>query len=332
MLRTRISERSRSRVWITLVVLAAGSLSCNVLGLGGERTDSTEPATPAAPITEEAAGSTPAGSERQTTSLPIAEGECANPLLPLEVGNQWTYRQRSSPATAQPSASSTSTPSGGPSFTWTVHDVTDTQAAIRMESPSLGVTAMYTVSCQEGAILTFPTLAMSLSSLPGGAAGTVDLAYTHGGGEFLPSLETFEQNNWDHQWETEILLSGSVTSSPVEGQTFELNFEESPWMMTWSTAGAGEAAFERLSVPAGTFNEALKIRQETSMTVNMSMEGVDLSPSFTSTAHQWYSRGVGLLGTETLTTALNMSGMEFPIPAEEAGTGLELVSFRQVQE
>ncbi|MGD8730305.1 MAG: hypothetical protein PVH92_00375 [Anaerolineales bacterium] len=256
-------------------------------------------------------------------ALPVTAGACANGLLPMEVGNQWVYALNPTQELLQ---SADPDPSDFDSFTWTVVDLTDTQATLEITSEDPAFTATYTLDCEEGAILTFPTVSLDLA-LGGGEYGSADLSYARGSGVFLPSMETLESNNWDYQWETVMLLSGEIRTVIDDTQEFIVTMEESPFFFNWSTAGQDTQSFESVEVIAGEF-EALKLDLETNMIFNIDMAGSNFAAEFATNENQWYAPGVGLLQTQNNSATIELSGMSLPMEDAEGDISLMLVEFR----
>lgn len=273
--------------------------------------------------TDPDAGTDESAGDAEEATLPTAESACANGLFPLEVGNQWVYAldpDESLLEAADPDPSMFST------FTWTVVDVTDTQATLEMSSEEPAFTATYTLDCEQGAILTFPSVTLDMA-LGGGEFGSADFQYSRGSGVFLPSVETLESNNWDYEWQTVLLLSGEISTVIDDTQEFLVTMEESPFFFDWSTAGSGDAAFEKIEVLAGEF-EALKLDLTTDMTFSMDMAGQILASEFTTDENQWYAPGIGLLQTQTNSATMEFSGFSMPMEDQAGDISLMLVEFR----
>lgn len=261
--------------------------------------------------------------------LPIKEGACANSLMPLEVGNQWVYIEFDGPGTAE-LAQGEPTPTPNTTMTWTVTQVEDDIATMEIAVEEFDIEAEYTLQCDQGAILTFPTMNMELS-MTGGGSSSVGINYESQSGVFLPSVETLQNNDWDYEWDTSLLISGELESRPIEGQTMSMTFEESPWLMSWNTLGAGDQAFEPVEVAAGRFERALKLEQEAVMSFNMQMEGMGLiEANFENTANQWFVEGVGLVKTQSINSSMVLNEMNMPFSgAAGANSTMELVEFHQ---
>ena len=315
-------------LFISSLILAA--VSCSAINLTFSAGESGP--TAADPIEVPAQSeATEASSDQDKSSglLPIKEGACANSLMPLEVGNQWVYDEYDGGGSAEV-AQGEPTPTPNSTLTWTVIEVENGIATMRVSAEEFDIEAQYTLQCDQGAILTFPTLNMELS-MSGGGTGSVGINYENQSGMFLPSVDTFKANNWDHQWDTTILISGNLETQPIEGQTLNMTFEESPWLMSWSTTGAGDQAFEPVEVAAGRFERALKLEQEAVMSFDMQLEGMGLiEANFDSTANQWFVEGVGLIKTQTLSSGIVLNDMELPTSGVSDFTStMELKEFRQ---
>lgn len=312
---------------LLLTVLALAATACSLGGLTGNQ--EAEQAT-TAPATEAPVATEPAGQAgKETQTLPIKAGACANNLMPLEVGNQWVYAHYDGLGT-EGMAEGDPTPVPSSTWTWTVTEVDDDFATIEAGSNDLGVAAEYTVRCEDGAILTFPNFTMQLS-LSGGGGGSVDINYDNQTGEYLPSIETLEANNWDHEWVTELLVSGSMVSEAFPGQSLDITFEQSPWLMNWNTTGAGDEAFEAIEVAAGSFDRALKVEQEADFNFEMTLEGMGgLAVNFTTDSDQWFVEGVGLVRTRSNSATFDMDNFDIPLPSDfDATSTMELKEFRQ---
>lgn len=232
--------------------------------------------------------------------------------MPLEVGNKWVYAFDPDEAVleaAEPDLSDLTT------YTRTVIEVGDTQA---------------TLECDGGAILTFPSLTLDLV-LGGGEFSSADFRYGRGSGIFLPSIETLEANNWDYDWQTELLLSGEIRIVIDDTQEFVATMTESPFVFNWSTAGSGEDAFETIDVLAGEF-EALKFDLTSEMIFNIDMAGSNFSAAFSTDESQWYAPGVGLLHTVSYSASMDLSGMSVPFDDETGDVSLMLIDFQSAGE
>ena len=240
---------------------------------------------------------------------PKVESACANALMPMVVGNEWVYKQITNDGVFQ--------------FTWTVIEVGETSATFEMKADEPLMMAEYTVDCEDNAIITFPTMGFEMSF--GGGVGSADIEYAHASGVFLPSPNTLEENDWEYDWETQILLSGDVESTQG-GQTFNMSLDESPWNLSWQAIGQ-----EKITTDMGEFPESVKVMRDSEMAMNVSFEGQQFSSTLTTVESQWYSPQVGMIKSQTEETSFDMQGMSFPMPQEQTKTTTVLIAFNQAE-
>lgn len=319
---------------LAFALLALAGLACATLTADLSASEPTAPPPAESASAGDTAAETPSGQDAGTRagSLAIPTGQCANNLLPLERGNRWTYRTHTGGSgEAGEAGTPTPTPSQSLTYSWTVTEVTETEATIRMEAEDLPITSTYTVECEQGAILSFPTIDL-LMGIPGGAVGAADLSYEHSEGLYLPSVETLEGENWDYEWNSEMAISGTITSSFGDRST-EMVFADSPWLMDWETGAEGHETFEPVSVPAGEFEEALVLTQEADITMNMALpeSSQNVVVQFTSLTHQWYVPELGLVRTETLDSNMGMEGMDLPTDFDDTGATQMLLEYERVE-
>ena len=75
---------------------------------------------------------------------------------------------------------------------------------------------------------------------------------------------------------------------------------------------AGEVGQETVTVPAGTFEDAYKIRRTTQAITSISFEGNTGEGTLTYVTDHWFAPYVGMLKTELISGALTVSGFTFP--------------------
>lgn len=317
---------------LVVAALAVAAISCSALSLpfvGGEQAAAPVPTQTRQP-NEQGPTQDQSPQQSNTAELPMANSSCANSLMPLEVGNQWVYVQYPGQGT-EAVAEGQPTPLPEATMTWTVVDVQQDQATIDMQAEELGISAQYVLRCDDGAILSFPTFNMEIADI-GQTSGEVDLSYEHTDGVFLPSPATLQAHNWDYQWSTEISIMGTIIARPFDDQSsFEMTWDRSPWMMEWSTAGAGDQAFESVRVAAGVYDRALRLNQNATVAFNMELEGMGaLDADFTSEAHQWHVDGVGMVKHQSVTSSIALDGTQLPLTNDlDLTSTLELKEFRQ---
>lgn len=210
---------------------------------------------------------------------PQSYGPCDNILYPFFFGAHWIYQ--TSGADGNP----------GRRIGLTVTKVEQAQATIHAADLSSGVVAELVAACQDGAITNFPVLQQDL--LIGDLLAS-DISLVHHNGLFAPTAATFEESAWDLQWSVDLSISGTIEAQ-VGGKTVPITLTDTPVHISWQTAGAGDAAFEAVSVPAGSFPRALRVNGTATLDLSLEIEGVTLPGALTLMFTQWFEPYIGLL-------------------------------------
>ena len=301
----------KSLLFVTAFLVVAG-LACQTL----MPTAGVEPSEPAqvppteAPTPTTAAGDS-AGEGGESTPPPPADGgPCANPLYPLELDNQWVYRVL--------------TEDGPQQVGLTVSEVGESQATLNALYVEAGITTDTTVECDQGAILNFPVMMLGL--LFGNVIGSLELE--HASGVFIPRYQEFTDHNWDLTWEGDYVASG-VLQADIDGEIVTARLENSPVHMNWQTAGAGDAVFEAVEVPAGAFPQAIKVTRETTLdaTLEFKESGVTQTVAGTLVPNNslWFEPNVGLVKQQVDEASVKFFGISYPVVVDAT---IELLEFR----
>lgn len=233
------------------------------------------------------------------TPIPILEGICANILYPLVPGREWIYQTNGSEGHSTMSLQ----------ITGTQQDL----ASIHVVDQQTGVTSDDTVRCADGAVINFPMLFMSLllSDYIDGVVNTYQVS-----GITAPSLATLEQNNWYFEWEVEKLVEQPVKVE-IPGLGSGHILPSNIIKFNSETTGTSES----VTVPAGTFPQALLVTVEMRSPVTIGNSGVTLNVKY----REWYEPNIGLLKIQINSADLDYSGTPMPIPFIRK---LELVSYQ----
>lgn len=243
---------------------------------------------------------------------PPEEGACANVLYPLIPGYQWVYEISWEDETTQIGVS--------------VSEVTQDEATVNALYMGTGATTEATITCQDGAIVSFPTILLGF--LFGDAEGSIDIQ--HQDGVFMPAYNTLEDHNWDYQWVSEYTASG-VIQAEIDGDQVTGRLDDSPLSISWNTLEKEEDAFafDPITVQAGDYPEAIKLRHETQLDFSAELEegGVttSLSAAIITKSSSWFQPNLGLLKQEIEQASAKVYGISFPISMD---TTIELVEFR----
>ncbi len=198
------------------------------------------------------------------------------------------------------------------------------QATIQALYLDSGVTTTTTVECQDGAILNFPMVLLGF--LFGDFSGSLQVQ--HQDGVFAPAYAALTANNWDMTWRGEYLAAGEF-SATIEGDTATGTLNNSPLTMEWQPPGAGEVIFDSVSVPAGDYPRAIRLRRDLTFDFTAELqeggEKVSLAAVLNLQNDLWFEPNLGLLHQEFHNATIQVFGVSFPI---ETPGSVELVEFR----
>jgi hypothetical protein len=216
-----------------------------------------------APVSTQAVVSTDtpaiAATEAPTTSSNASAqgGQCANQYYPVRQGATWSY-------------TSTGSPAGTYSFT-------DTITAVRSDGFTLTSQFKDLTRIQEWACKPEGLVALQLG---GGALSTQNLklqidTQNASGVTYPPTI------NAGDQWDYALDFTGKMDVAGNSG----------------SATGNDKAHFkalgvESVTVPAGTF-DAMKVQIDTTLDINVSIQGLSVPVAFTSSYNYWYAQNVG---------------------------------------
>jgi len=246
------------------------------------------PTVAAAPTATLTATSTPAPS---ATPSPVPSGPCDNPLVPLVVGNQWTYRA--------------TTGSGESLFTLAALERQDDRTIVVLldfNDLTRGQSVQERVVCLDGAIDNFPLFVMDMLF-----ADQLEKLFNtyHERGAYAPSHAFFADKNWIADWESDYLTEDSaVIRNPAYDQSLIIS-SSSPFALLFQMDGTREP----LTVPAGDFPEALKVSHSFELNATIGNSAGILTVRTT----QWYAPYVGLLRAQVDSATLETYGQSFDI-------------------
>ncbi len=229
------------------------------------------------------------------TPLPEPQGPCDNVLYPLRPGNTWVYQ------------------TSGASVTFQVTGVEGDLASIHVVDEENGVTTDDTVRCEEGAIVNLPLVYLSLllSDYLDGVLNTYQES-----GITAPSLLTFTENNWVYSWQAKKLVEQPVKVSPPGTELSGGILRSNVMTLDSQTQGLREA----VSVPAGTFPQALLVDSELTSPVTIGGSGGVFKVQY----KEWFEPYVGLLKIEAVSGSVDTTGFPVPLPISKT---LELVEY-----
>lgn len=217
----------------------------------------------------------------ETTGGATLSGDCANAYFPVVDGRVYTY-------------SSSISGFGVSNFTQTYGDVTDNSFTITIDAGE-GEPFANTWTCSSEGILS-----PDFSQLPGGMEGVVSIDFVEAEGVTLPTEEMFQPGEtWTTRYVAEATLGDAESGQFTMTQTME---------MTNTVAGV-----ESVTVPAGDFDEAVRV--DTTGVVTMAMGDTGPTTSFDMSYSSWYVRDVGLVRQE-FASVLGVEGANNPSVTE----------------
>jgi len=301
--------KSKSTILLVVGALLAVTLACGMQSaIGTDQPSVQPPAQSSAQPPAQPSAQPPA----QPSVQPTPGGPCYNVLYPFVPGYQWIYAL---------DAQNGGKPSN---LGLTVDKVENSRATINALDMSTGIITQTIADCENGAILNYPALTQQM--LIGNAVAS-DFNLEYVSGVFAPAESAFTAANWLYGWVGDYIATGSIQVQD-EGETMQIVLQDSPVHLAWQTAGSGDAAFESVTVPAGTFDRALKIQRVVTMNVSMVVEGMAVNGTLTLHTTQWFEPFTGLLKSQVDSVDVTYRGMIFPIAVK--GT-VELVEFRPGQ-
>ncbi len=231
---------------------------------------------------------------------PVPEGPCSNILFPLADGNQWVYEvdsidENGNPVTVE--------------YAWSVAEQSGDTVKLGTLFYESGTVLSADVRCKDGAVENFPLTVSNI--VVGDMEGEIEYEFVSG--KYLPSYQEIEAGNWENTWQTVVNSSGTITAD-YEGESVAIVLEESPMIMNWQILEKDVS----VTVPAGSFDNAVKINQEliyeiNSLTLESSDIPVEISTKMTFDTDYWFVPNIGLVKTQINSTSMDLFGSEFPV-------------------
>jgi hypothetical protein len=294
------------RLLIPAVILLVVTLACSTQK---SQPVTGQPAIGQPVLSQQTTAPSPAGPSPTPTETPPPSGTCANPLYPLVPGYQWIY-QVSGEQESEPSK-----------IGLTVEKIEENKATVNALDMATGVITQTIAECDGTAILNYPsmTLDMILSSY---LEGEINTEYVSG--VFSPSFEDFIANNWALTWDGDYIARGDIRVQDEENQMTVI-IKDSPVHLNWNTAENGTPVYETVTVPAGTFENALKVNREMDIDVSLATTLGNFQGTLKIKTIHWFLPYTGLLKTEIESGDLTYMGITFPVTLSGQ---VELVEFK----
>lgn len=230
-------------------------------------------------------------------------------MYPARAGSQWTYYVDS--------------PVRSGNVNMSVISVNGQQATVNAVDLDGDTSVSTNVLCDQDVILNFPLL--SAQKLIGNMInGTMNVEYV--GGVLAPNEAAFTSNNWALSWMIQYRISGNGIIN-FQNRDFSVSIAPSLVQMTCQTLGAGDAAFETITVDAGTFKALKVVCRGEGQQVTATVNGTQVVGSITAQATQWFAPNIGLLRSQSDYAFLNVFGISLPISPNDVSGSIELQNF-----
>jgi hypothetical protein len=201
---------------------------------------------------------------------------CKNILYPMTTGRQWVYQAN--------------TPNRTDILNMSVLSVNNSQGNVLIKNQSTGTTKQVQIQCIGDIIRSFPF--MSMDVLFGNSLNS-SVSASYVSGVLAPNETAFLNNNWALAWSSQYLVSGT-TAVNRNGTQLSVTLNNSPVTLSCQTLASGEAAFENITVAAGTFR-ALKVVCSEAAQVTTNFNGVQVTGMAEGRSYQWFAPYVGLV-------------------------------------
>jgi hypothetical protein len=213
-----------------------------------------------------------------TTPAPAAVVQtCKNILYPMAAGQQWLYQETTSNRIDL--------------LDMNVLSVDNSQGNVSVRNQTQGTSKQVQVLCDGDTIRNFPSI--SVDALFFDELGYSAMKASYMSGVLAPNEAAFLNNNWALAWSSQYQVSGS-TILPMMGKNVRVIMNNSPLTLSCQTLAAGDAAFETVTVPAGTFN-ALKVVCTHLGQAIVTVNGVPFSGQVEGRSNQWFALNTGLV-------------------------------------
>lgn len=261
------------------------------------------PATPTSTSTATSAFTvTPSTTPSPTlTPTPVPNGPCDNPLVPLVIGNHWTYRA--------------TTDSGEKTYNLRAVERQDIGNIITVVEFGDGEQSVQErVVCLNGVIEDFPLFVMDMLF-----ADRLEkfMNTYHDRGIYAPAHASFAETGWVLDWQAFYLTEDVARIKNPLGPPDLFLLQSSPIDLTFQMDGSREA----VTVPAGEFPQALKVLHTFVLSATL---GSGAGGHLTIETTQWYEPYIGLVRAQVDTASYTTGGQKLSIPWNSV---LELVEF-----
>jgi hypothetical protein len=255
----------------TLLVISLVLTSCNSIPPIEEATFTSEPSSTSLPT------ATPTDPPPTATFTPVPSGPCDNPLIPLVPGNRWEYQV-------------TVGEKKYPFLLELGEQVDDMNIYIQatLTDAKNGWTFNDSIICLDGSIDNFPLyyLIMLLADNIEDPLNTYKQS-----GHYAASHQDLAGMNWTNAWELKYLVEDYTG---IWNPARDLRFNLSP-MFPIDVKFVLDNSYDSITVPAGTFPQALVEKSEYLIAGNIYAQGMNSAGDLLIKTTQWIVPYVGVV-------------------------------------
>jgi len=212
----------------------------------------------------------------------------------MTAGRQWVYQAN--------------TPNRTDMLNMSVLSVNNSQGNVVVRNQSTGSSKQAQIQCAGDVIRSFPF--MSMDVLFGNSLNS-SVSASYVSGVLAPNEAAFLSNNWALAWSSQYVVSGT-TAINRGGTQLSVTLNHSPVTLNCQTLASGEAAFENVTVAAGTFR-ALKVVCSEQAQVTTSLNGVSVTGLAEGQSYQWFAPYVGLVKMQVDYAAVKIFDISFSL-------------------
>jgi hypothetical protein len=250
------------------------------------------------------------------TNIPIHNeslasiAKCRNILYPVKRGQIWNYQ------------ASVNSHSGDVRMAIIANR--DSRGLVGVANQPSTLSGGAYVTCDRDIILN--SLDLNAKGLLGNALnGTVRADYV--GGVLAPNESAFTRNNWALSWSTSYRIHGSGLIN-YHGYIFSLMLNPFDMRMTCQTLASGAAAFEKITVSAGTFH-SLKVICTMRGVGTGFLNGIPIIGSISEQSTQWFAPYIGLVKMQSNSVNIKIFGVTIPFGPSSLSEQATLLNFVQ---
>jgi hypothetical protein len=222
---------------------------------------------------------------------------CRNILFPMAVGQQWHYQ-----AIALDNLDVVD---------MNVISVGYPLGEVLVRDQVVDATKQVDVQCEGDIIRSIPNFGVD-GVYSNSLAANMQTGYVSG--VMAPNEAAFLNTNWALEWHTQYLFSGT-TYLNYHGSQIKATFNNTPFNLSCQTLAAGEAAFETVTVPAGTFR-ALKVVCTAQGPVSAYFNGIPVSGLIIGRSNQWFAPYLGLVKLQVVAVSARLFDIPFELLTE----------------